>query len=625
MNQRQEYRELIRIARQLGAMDVDRAEARAASEAVRRQLRSDPASAAPLQGSRAWFTGKWVWISGSVAAAIVVGVVAAFFLVTLPRPVDAAEQLRASSRATSNYQGWVHVTFDMSQVVTGVYKLMAGDAHIHFNNVNGDLAIEFKVLGSECIMMVAADAGKEMEYIGLTGELQVSPISKDQVEAVRRSVPMLPVNPEDAIAKTKSEGWPDPIVTKSSDHGLDRFDVQFKGYPATQPASKGNSPIWSMTIWSDPESKLIQRMVMIQDGKPATMTFTYGDPDIRDIYDLGAPRNAKVIEVGPAAEAATPTVMQMPDMSRLVKDNSASVDELRARIQGRANAAFGDFVSVECEELVIPGRVSDRHGMITMIASQGDKGFNDRFEVAPVLSMFGGAAYPAGWPQPKLADVLATAGRAFHDSVVVYNGNTIWGAQASTIDKAGKSHGGPTTQFSPETAKALRTSGLDLGRQLWPDVSDGVAFGIQHKPVFEILREPSRPGLVILYIRREYPAFMTATSRPATNEDYYWLDPKRDDLPMEMLGHNGLNGDATSHIVYAAFSRLADGRWYPTHWQDRTIFPPSVGASAPGYEDHWREVFQGVKPLGDEWFTDPARRLKTIESLFSGSRSTTTR
>src|SRR5580692_4568858 len=197
MNQRQDYRHLIQSARRLAATPIDVADAQEAINTVRRRLRNS--------GSRSLVSGferRWVWISGSVAAAIVVAIIIAIVVATLPKPVDAARALRTTSQATSNFRGWVHVTYDISHIPMGAFTHLAGDTvHFHINNANGDIAIEFKVLGSECITMLVADTKKEMEYIGLTGELQISSLSTSQAERQRKSMRALPLNPEEVIAQ----------------------------------------------------------------------------------------------------------------------------------------------------------------------------------------------------------------------------------------------------------------------------------------------------------------------------------------------------------------------------------------------------------------------------------------
>jgi hypothetical protein len=618
MKHGKEYRGLIQAVRELAAMPIDPADAQRAIDEVRRRLRK-PAGPSEVN----WFAGRWVWMGASVTAAA--GIVVAIVLLTLPRTVDAAEALRATSQASRNYQGWVHVTMDISQDSTGIVRLIASDIHLHFNNSSGASVIEFRVFGSECITMFSPETGKEMEYIGLSGELQVSSLNKKQEEESRKRMLRSPVNPEDVIAQAKADGGPDPTVTKSFDQGMDRFDVVFHANSTTQPTSDREPSAGSMTVWSDPESNLIRKMTTIQDdGKPITMTFSYGDPQIRDIYDLGVPRSAKVVEINSPIEEAAPAVMRLPDTTKLVKNPAVSGDELQTALRKYADPGVGDFVSIDCQEECFPDGGRASHGMMTIIASQGDRGFNDRFEVGATWGFFGGAIYPAGWPAPKLADALLAAKRAFHDSIVIYNGNNIWGDVTSYIpDKQGRTHAVPTTQFSPKTVAALRTSELDLRRQIWPHIGQDISFRGQPKPFVEILLDRTRPELVVLRVKGEIPGFGASSTRPYYWwDDYYWLDPKRDYLPVESVEYSSDREDAPTHIVYLAFARLADGRWYPTHSQARTFFPASTGVSDPGYGDEWRQVLQDQK-LEDQWFTDPAGRLKRAGSLFPAGQPTT--
>jgi hypothetical protein len=514
---------------------------------------------------------------------------------------------------------------DISQDSTGLARLMASDVHLHFNNSSGAFVIEFRVFGSECITLFSPDTGKEMEYIGLSGELQVSSLNKKQAGDLRKRIVRSPVNPEDVIAQAKADGGPDPKVTKTFDQGMDRFDVVFHGNSATQPTSDREPSAGSMTVWSDPESKLVRKMITIQDdGKPITMTFSYGDPQIRDIYDLGVPRSAKVVEINSPIEEAAPAVMKLPDTTKLVKNPAVSADELQTALRKYADPGLGDYVCIDCDqELFSNGGVS-HHGIMTMTASQGDKGFKDRFEVGSVWGFFGGAIYPTGWPTPKLADALVAAKRAFHDSIVVYDGNNIFGnVIAYTMDKRGSMHEEPTTQFSPKMVADLRDSDLDVRRQIWPHIGQKISFPGMSKPFVEVLLDRTRPELVVLHVKGEIPGFHTSSTRSDYWwDDYYWLDPKRDYLPVESVEYRSYSGDAPTHTVYLAFARLADGRWYPTHSQARTFFPANSGVSDAGYGDGWLQVLQDQK-LDDQWFTDPAGQLKRAGSLFPAAQPTT--
>ena len=50
------------------------------------------------------------------------------------------------------------------------------------------------------------------------------------------------------------------------------------------------------TIWVEPQTKLIRRLETRLDGEPLVLEYSYGEPQIRDIYDLGVPRNAQRVE-----------------------------------------------------------------------------------------------------------------------------------------------------------------------------------------------------------------------------------------------------------------------------------------------------------------------------------------
>ena len=81
-------------------------------------------------------------------------------------------------------------------------------------------------------------------------------------------------------------------MRQSTDGDLQRFDLSYEDATRKKKVQE--------TIWVDPKTKLIQKMaapVQTQAGdKMLEMKYTYGNPQIKDIYDAGVPRDAHVTE-----------------------------------------------------------------------------------------------------------------------------------------------------------------------------------------------------------------------------------------------------------------------------------------------------------------------------------------
>ena len=73
--------------------------------------------------------------------------------------------------------------------------------------------------------------------------------------------------------------------------------------------------------------------------------------------------------------------------------------------------------------------------------------------------------------------------------------------------------------------------------------------------------------------------------------------------------------DSVIHLVYLHFAQLGDGRWYPTHWQQRTSRPPTPGVKDDGaYREFHRQILTGPQ-LSADWFGNPTTRLTSARKL----------
>jgi len=54
-------------------------------------------------------------------------------------------------------------------------------------------------------------------------------------------------------------------------------------------------------------------------------------------------------------------------------------------------------------------------------------------------------------------------------------------------------------------------------------------------------------------------------------EQTYWIDPNRDDMPVELLSHDYSEDGKTVELKllteYIDYAQLSDCRWYPAYWQ----------------------------------------------------------
>ena len=75
-------------------------------------------------------------------------------------------------------------------------------------------------------------------------------------------------------------------------------------------------------------------MEMPVDGALTLMNYSYGAPEIKDIYDLGVPRTARIVDARQehGASASRPAVFELSPTTQLVKDDSIDPKVLDERL-----------------------------------------------------------------------------------------------------------------------------------------------------------------------------------------------------------------------------------------------------------------------------------------------------
>jgi len=93
-----------------------------------------------------------------------------------------------------------------------------------------------------------------------------------------------------SLRQENAQRGTDLKVTQSKEGALDRFNV------VAEPTGD-KSDVDLLVLLADPGSKLIQEAQMFKANKLVEhFIFTYGDPKIESIYDVGVPREAKIVD-----------------------------------------------------------------------------------------------------------------------------------------------------------------------------------------------------------------------------------------------------------------------------------------------------------------------------------------
>jgi hypothetical protein len=600
-------RDVVALAREVSRVTAESSDARQAVAAVRRALESRAPAARPGVW-RGWLIG------GGVAAAVAVA--CGTWMALEPRAVSAAAALQASTQATEAYRGWVHMTpeggpFPIQDAKrtgdgTPVTDLKIGSMHI--NTADGTAVLVCDAHGQPFIQMFSPALKKQFLYIGLTHELRIRPLLQDGSNSWRD----VPLNITDVLASIKKVMAAAPDIKETRDQGWQRFDLTYEDASRKKAIQE--------TIWVDPQSKRIEKMAAPVYGdfgeKVMVMKYTYGDPALKDIYDAGVPRDARVVEEVAETAPGDPPCGKLPNIAALVKDESQDGAAIVARLKKRQDTDWGNFVMLECQQLKDPRRRQPEQGSISLVARQGDKAFAARHLVAPLAILVGGSGFPPHWPQPSLDEVLPMMKTSLPSAMEVINGASAW---------QGEMQGNQPFAINPDARpEQIRKIEFQLGAVFWraPQTmsitSNGQ--GLLDAPV-EVLRDPARPGLIVLHSEQRLPLALMPNWAKYHADRFVWIDPAHDDLTVESLQRTNTKTDeldSTIHEVVLEFGRLKNNAWFPAHWQYKSASPPEPGVTDSGYVEVWRQFFP-ENALPAEWYENPTPRLSGMKPLFRPS------
>jgi hypothetical protein len=345
-------------------------------------------------------------------------------------------------------------------------------------------------------------------------------------------------------------------------------------------------------VWADPQTKLIKKGRSKTGGEVSEFSFTYGDPAIRDVYDLGVPRNAKVIDARPQKD----------------------VNELLARLTKRFEAGFGDYVAIVTNQGVDEhGKPIESGGAICLEAKNGKAYVVNRYLVTDVTKAERGrnpkrkyGKIPPGWPTPELEAALASMAEVSPTNFLVSDGVAAW--QGSEIEP------GSFYAFDLNGARGsqrveMTTAQSFLPGRIWPTRIGLGAFGADAK--LRVITDPAKPGLIALQVDQTYPDF---DMKPRRVLKTYWLDPAKDDMPVERthITYVGTTDreETRSDQKFGVYAKTAEGKWYPPEWTTiTTMYQPQETI----YRQTERVRIWPGKALEPRWFKRPEGKIITRE------------
>jgi len=267
------------------------------------------------------------------------------------------------------------------------------------------------------------------------------------------------------------------------------------------------------------------------------------------------------------------------------------------RLDGRVSQGFGDFTAIKTETPVNKDRTIDKEHSALNLYSQNESASlwcrylvgdqflpNGKRRGAPIISV------PKGWPEPDIDDILEHVRNKRPSKFYVSNGEQVWFLNM------------PKASLSKEIWLG-REQLLLNGCRAMPILSK-LAYKIRRKKAkAKLLDDINHPSLVGLYVKGHF--FSCCPRELKQIKQFLWIDPERDDMPVETLscdyGSDAKTIELKLLTKYLDYAQLSDGRWYPTRWQMT-------------YEVHNRpdkyclefhlQLFADMK-LDKSWFTDP--------------------
>jgi hypothetical protein len=522
------------------------------------------------------------WTLASAAAASIA--IASMLGTIYPRSTSAAELLTQSARTSSQFKGWVHIR----ESVQGEKDFSVQ----HVNNETGAWASESHTNAGLFVQMYVPAEKEEIKYSSSDGQVKIGEISQEFASGWKADIQKYALT-EDALLATV----PGATVRQSDDDGLIRFDVTF---PADDPEKAREQhrtvyPTSPVALWVDPRSKLIVKGSATVEGKSITTERNYGDPVIHDVFDLGVPKNAKVVDARPPRD----------------------LNVLMQRLQNRFDAGFGDFIALRDLIQVASrnGKESPSEQEVEVYGASGAAYTAESFEVGtdfdrdalPSAATSVHHPTPTTWPAARLDAVLEMLKHRRPNSFFVGDGKDVWQGYASArIGMHSTKIQGQAVQTLPQLKEMFTLAG-----QLWP-VGNLCVFGADTKA--QIVMDPARPDQTGLKINRLY--FMHAPDDTKLTQ-MYWFDPAKDDLPVDgtEVFTSTITGKVVQeeHLATLAFAQTPDGKWYPSQWTWKLTMYSPQRTSETSTEYHLQVWTH--QTLGPEWFVDPATKATPLVDI----------
>ncbi|MHC4112002.1 MAG: hypothetical protein ACYSUY_13080 [Planctomycetota bacterium] len=316
-----------------------------------------------------------------------------------------------------------------------------------------------------------------------------------------------------------------------------------------------------------------------------TAAFDYPKYTPVDIYDLDVPESAVVVEGHPA-----------------------EVEAVLDRFDDRCQQGFGNYVAVLTASDLADGQIRQKKS-IELFSSKGanllyasyllEKDKLDEWNPSSDMSSI------TNWPVPDI-DELIELGRDILPCQLYVSDGT----RACRIHYFKRKPGAYQVQEIVDKQKVTSMdSYLSLSYKLWPrhlrqKVSHADNGGMVVSELI-LLGDAARPQQIGLH--------NDVIDRLNHVEIIYWIDPVRDDMPVEtitrMFDKSQESITRERHTRYLDYGTIRENQWYPTRWQTTSTVHSGGYSNTNLMTEYNLRIFPDME-LDDWWFNTFVNEMK---------------
>jgi len=511
----------------------------------------------------------------AAAAVLIMGVI--LFVKFLPGRANAFELLQEVVATNDMYEGWVHIKADRMPELPDESGKIAKSLVWHLNPAKKvDVMM---VVNCDNEIFIGWDSEKEYTiYRSRTNEVTIADAVLDKTKLSDMIPWQLSIGlfsrPTFSAILDLVEYADQVHYFKSADY--DQFDIDL-----LNDGSAGADNQDHLTIWVDPDTKLIHECDLDITSKGRGINFlfkfTYGEPSITNIYDLGVPDDAVVID------------------NRLSEDVKAICE----RLENRVSEGFGDFVAVLTES-VVDSNQSLQKNSIQLFGQKGEALMYARYPSYDE-ALSSDFATIGGWPTPQIVDVLERAEGAYPEFFFVTDGQKGW---RGVYDRSSKAYTGLEKIINKGIILEL-IPGFSLSGQIWP-CSRSIGFDKRYsnRKVSLIYSDENPEEIGLCFDISDAASAMRGIGR---SEFIYWMDPACDDMVVESTertyGPDRKSIIVEKHTEYLSFDKLRGEKFYPTCWQTTVTRYSNDGSKGRRALEYHLTIYPDME-LEDWWFTE---------------------